>query len=104
MVAAFQLPRNSKRKSPTPLTQTPMKYNVLTSPRPRTRMRYKLIFSLLLVIFAFSAVAQDKAALPTEDTVNAFMQHMFGYDSNLTWKILEIKPSSVSGLSEVSVL
>jgi protein-disulfide isomerase len=67
-------------------------------------MRYKLIFSLLLVIFAFSAVAQDKAALPTEDTVNAFMQHMFGYDSNLTWKILEIKPSSVSGLSEVSVL
>lgn len=68
-------------------------------------MRFKLTASLLmLVLFAFSAVAQDKAVPPTEETVNAFMQHMFGYDSSLTWKISEIKPSTVAGLSEVTVL
>jgi protein-disulfide isomerase len=68
-------------------------------------MRLKLTASLLmLVLFAFSAVAQDKAVPPTEETVNAFMQHMFGYDSSLTWKISEIKPSTVAALSEVTVL
>ena len=42
--------------------------------------------------------------LPSEDTVNAFLQNMFGYDQSLTWKILEIKPSAVEGLAEVDVV
>jgi protein-disulfide isomerase len=44
------------------------------------------------------------ARLPSEDTVNSFMQETFGYDSAITWRILEIKPSEARGLSEVVVL
>ena len=42
--------------------------------------------------------------LPPEETVRAFMQQMFGYDSSLTWKIVGIKPSQAEGLAEVNVL
>jgi len=42
--------------------------------------------------------------LPPEDTVRAFMQQMFGYDSSLTWKIVGIKPSQAEGLAEITVL
>jgi protein-disulfide isomerase len=41
--------------------------------------------------------------LPSEETVNAFLRQMFGYDSSVTWKIAEIKPSVVEGLAEVTV-
>jgi protein-disulfide isomerase len=44
-----------------------------------------------------------KPNLPSEETVNAFMQQMFGYDSSLTWKIADIKPSKAEGISEVTV-
>jgi protein-disulfide isomerase len=41
--------------------------------------------------------------LPSESVVNAFLQQMFGYDSNLSWKITSIKPSEAAGLAEVDV-
>src|SRR5438105_10886861 len=44
-----------------------------------------------------------KANLPTEETVNAFMQQMFGHDSSVSWKVLEIKPAEAEGLAEVTV-
>jgi len=44
------------------------------------------------------------ASLPSEDTVNAFMQQMFGYDPSVTWKVIDIKPSRAEGLAEVTVL
>ena len=44
------------------------------------------------------------ANLPSEDTVNAFMQQMFGYDPSVTWKVIDIKPSRAEGLAEVTVL
>jgi protein-disulfide isomerase len=31
--------------------------------------------------------------LPSEETVNAFMQQMFGYDPSVSWKIADIKPA-----------
>jgi protein-disulfide isomerase len=43
-------------------------------------------------------------ALPTEDTVNAFLFQMFGYDPKITWKVSEIRPSVMPGLAEVSVV
>jgi protein-disulfide isomerase len=43
-------------------------------------------------------------ALPTEDTVNAFLFQMFGYDPTITWKVAEIRPSVMPGLAEVSVV
>lgn len=43
-------------------------------------------------------------ALPSEDTVNSFLQASFGYDSTVTWRILEIKPSEAQGLAEITVV
>jgi protein-disulfide isomerase len=44
-----------------------------------------------------------KANLPSEDTVNSFLQQMFGYDPSMTWKVGEITPSKAEGLAEVPV-
>jgi len=46
---------------------------------------------------------QATANLPSEDVVNAFMHQTFGYDPQLTWKIVSIKPSQAEGLAEVTV-
>jgi protein-disulfide isomerase len=42
--------------------------------------------------------------LPSEETVNSFMQETFGYEPTVTWKILGIKPASAESLVEVQVL
>jgi protein-disulfide isomerase len=62
--------------------------------------------SVLAVILVMGLVvfSQEKApVLPSEETVNAFLQQTFGYDSTVTWKIASIKPSIAEGLAEVSV-
>lgn len=80
--------------------------------------RYSIFLTLILLAFAgaqqkpmVSAAKKSapahastpSASLPSEETVNAFMKQMFGYDAAITWKILEIKPSQAAGLAEVSV-
>ena len=47
--------------------------------------------------------AKSTSNLPSEETVNAFMRQMFGYDPSLSWKITSIKPSEAQGLAEVDV-
>jgi protein-disulfide isomerase len=42
--------------------------------------------------------------LPSEETVNAFLQQMLGMNSSTTWKITDIKPSQAAGLGEVTVV
>jgi len=42
--------------------------------------------------------------LPSEETVNAFMKQMFGYDPSVSWKVAAIRPSPAEGLSEVVVV
>jgi protein-disulfide isomerase len=79
-------------------------------------MRYLILFSTLFL--ATFSNAQQKAAtnppsstqaahstagLPSEDVVNAFMHQTFGYDPQLTWKIVSIKPSQAEGLAEITV-
>lgn len=44
-----------------------------------------------------------KANLPSEETVNSFMQQMFGYDPSMTWKVGAIIPSKAEGLAEVPI-
>ena len=60
---------------------------------------------LSVLVWATMAAAQEKtsANLPTDETVNSFMQQTFGYDSTVTWKIASIKPSVAEGLAEVTV-
>jgi protein-disulfide isomerase len=41
--------------------------------------------------------------LPSEQTVDGFMQQTFGYDPQVSWKIASIRPAPVPGLAEVSV-
>jgi protein-disulfide isomerase len=50
---------------------------------------------------ATSTAAAGAAILPTEDTVTSFLFQWFGYDSTVTWKVTEIRPSEVPGLAEV---
>src|SRR5215469_15805197 len=66
-------------------------------------MRRQFLLLVAALAFASSAMAQS-AALPSEDTVNAFMQQTFGYDSSVTWKVSSIKPSVAEGLAEVVVV
>jgi hypothetical protein len=46
----------------------------------------------------------SSTVLPTEETVNSFLFQMFGYDPTKTWKVVDIRPSEVPGLAEVSVV
>ena len=52
--------------------------------------------------------AAEKSAhatnLPSEATVDSFLHQQFGYQPDLTWKISSIKPSTIAGLAEVSVV
>jgi protein-disulfide isomerase len=77
-------------------------------------------FNLLFVLALLSSViaAQDSAtaksaekpasgsavSLPSEATVNAFMQQTFGYETQISWKISSIKPAPVPGLVQVDVV
>jgi protein-disulfide isomerase len=54
-----------------------------------------------------AAKSADKATddgLPTESTVDSFLQQTFGYQTDISWKISGIRPSGVAGLAEVTVI
>ncbi|MGA2371313.1 MAG: thioredoxin domain-containing protein [Candidatus Korobacteraceae bacterium] len=44
------------------------------------------------------------ASLPSEATVDAYLKHMFGWNSDLSWKVADIKPSEAPGISEATVV
>jgi len=45
-----------------------------------------------------------KVNLPSDATVDSFMQQTFGYDPQVSWKISSIKPAPVPGLAQVDVI
>lgn len=53
---------------------------------------------------AEKAAASESGNLPSEATVDSFLHDQFGYEKDLTWKISSIKPSTISGLAEVTVV
>jgi protein-disulfide isomerase len=82
-------------------------------------MRISIATSLLLLLTCGLAAAQAPSLakpgekpdytppavnLPSEATVNSFMEQTFGYESQVTWKIASIKPAPVPGLAEVTVV
>jgi protein-disulfide isomerase len=80
-------------------------------------MRSSINLILILLMTSGFAVTQttiatkpaDKPAsaatvLPSEATVDAFMQQTFGYESQVSWKIASIKPAPVPGLAQVDVI
>jgi protein-disulfide isomerase len=50
------------------------------------------------------AASSTGANLPSEATVDSFMQQTFGYEPQVSWKISTIKPAAVPGLAEVDVV
>ncbi len=76
------------------------------------RITASLMFTFLLTIGLAAAQATGTAAsasksdvvLPSESTVDSFMQQTFGYKSDLSWKVASIKPAPVPGLAEVNVI
>lgn len=79
-----------------------------------------LFFCSLIGLLTSLAVAQQKTApkskdsappipsfstrLPSEETVNAFMKQMFGYDPSVSWKVASIKPAEAQGIAEVLIV
>ncbi|MGB8775542.1 MAG: thioredoxin domain-containing protein, partial [Terriglobales bacterium] len=53
---------------------------------------------------AAAAASLGFAPLPTEETINAFLFQMFGYDPTISWKVSDIHASEVPGLADVSVV
>jgi protein-disulfide isomerase len=79
------------------------------------RTSINLIFILVLACSlsaaqSSSAKPADKPAsatavtLPSEATVDGFLQQTFGYEAQLSWKISSIKPAPVPGLAQVDVI
>jgi protein-disulfide isomerase len=88
------------------------------------RLRFLLLVGMLMAICAGAQTATQKKSatlskpataqkaapaaggekLPAEATVDSFMKHMFGYDPNITWKVLDIKPAKAAGVADVTVL
>jgi protein-disulfide isomerase len=44
------------------------------------------------------------ASLPSEATVDSFLQQTFGYEGDISWKISSIRPAAMPGLAEVLVV
>ncbi len=53
---------------------------------------------------AETSAVSGSVNLPSEDTVDSFLHQQFGYEQDLTWKISSIKPATVAGLAEVTVV
>jgi protein-disulfide isomerase len=78
------------------------------------RSHTNLILILLLTFCSAAAQSSPKPAdkpasgaaanLPSEATIDSFMQQTFGYESQVSWKISSIKPAPVPGLAQVDVV
>jgi protein-disulfide isomerase len=73
-------------------------------------MRSSLNLILILLVCAAAAAQSPTAGsapaanLPSEATVNSFLQQTFGYEPQVSWKISSIKPAPVPGLAQVDVV
>jgi len=75
----------------------------------------RILLTLNLALASLASTAQQPGAatqkstsasssLPSEATFDAFLKKMFGYEQNLTWKIIEIKPSEAAGVSQLTAV
>ena len=49
------------------------------------------------------APATPAVKRPSTEELSGFMQHMFGYDPTVKWKVESVKPSEVPGITEVVI-
>ena len=50
-----------------------------------------------------STAATITVKRPSEEMLDSFMHHMFGYDPMIKWKVDSVRPSEVPGITEVVV-
>jgi len=76
----------------------------LTTSHDQARLPLKrlLLTALLLSTVGFSQT-KPAPALPTQATVESFLQHYWGYNPELKWKVNAIAPSQVPGMAEVLI-
>jgi protein-disulfide isomerase len=83
-------------------------------------LRNQILLLLLTATLAAAQSASPKSApakpaaqplgthasenLPSESTVDSFLQQTFGYEPEVSWKISSIKPAGIAGLAEVTVI
>ena len=81
-------------------------------------MRSSIHLILILLFTGSLAAAQSSAKagtadqpapgtavnLPSEATVDSFLQQTFGHDPQVSWKISSIKPAPAAGLAEVNIV
>ena len=53
---------------------------------------------------AESTSSTASASLPSEATVDGYLKHMFGWNSDLSWKVVDIKPSEAAGVAVATVV
>jgi protein-disulfide isomerase len=102
-----------------PESVTPLRFHM----RSKGTMRRYLNLTVIVLLVSVLSVAQQKTVaekptenstgkaavsaaavnLPSEQTVDGFMQQTFGYDPRVSWKIAGIRPAPVPGLAEVLV-
>src|SRR3984885_5710394 len=79
----------------------------------RSSVNLIAIFFLTCILSAAQAAPAAKPSekadsgvtvLPSEATVDSFMQQTFGYETQVSWKIASIKPAPVPGLAQVDVV
>jgi len=62
-----------------------------------------LLFAGSTSLLAQSAI-KPAPGLPTEATVDGFLKQMFGWNQELTWKIVDIKPAEAQGFADVTAV
>jgi protein-disulfide isomerase len=50
-----------------------------------------------------STSSSASTSLPSEEEINGFLHETFGYNPQLTWKIVDVKPAEAKGLTQVDV-
>ncbi|MGB8770936.1 MAG: thioredoxin domain-containing protein [Candidatus Korobacteraceae bacterium] len=53
---------------------------------------------------ASTTSTNSQGSLPSQATFNAFLKRMFGWNQDLTWKVVDIKPAEAPGLSEATII
>jgi protein-disulfide isomerase len=53
---------------------------------------------------AAAGTRSSGAFLPPRATVDAFLKRMFGHDPSATWRVLDIRPSEIPNVAQISIL
>jgi protein-disulfide isomerase len=75
-----------------------------------SRKRNPQLCLLLMLVLAATSWGQQSGTAPTlssrppsKEMVESFIQHWFGYDSSITWKVTQIQPAEAPGFTQITL-